>query len=185
MLRLLTCVLLVLSAFSTSLLAQTDPLPGPQFHITIDEFRAKAADPNVNSSELMKDWYGIDGISDAASSQAITFLANRDAAELQAMADAIKSLAASQTRMAQAMEDMVSFELLKQYPSPTPAPLPINVNTASPLTLMQIHGIGPKLAGLIASIASTTPFGSVNDLILVPGMTQSLLDQVSPFLQAP
>lgn len=50
---------------------------------------------------------------------------------------------------------------------------PLNLNTASQMQLMTVHGIGMDLAG---QIVENQPFGAVEDLLLIPGITQELLD---------
>ena len=173
-------LILLLLTLAVPALAQTDPPLALVWAESLVDFHAKMLDPNVTHADKIQSWQLMDATGDYHAATAITLLAQRDAAELAAMANAIAALADSQTRIARAMEDMVWFERSKMWPSIPDAPLPIDINTASPQTLMQI--VGPRLAFQIANIATTTPFGSVDDLILLTGMDQTTLDMIKPYL---
>jgi len=189
------CSVILVLLLIQAAVAQTEPppepvvLPDPIWPSTLAEFNAKMIDPAINSGEKIALWQNWDGTADYTAAMAITFLAQQNREELSSMTAAIESLAvvvanqsAAQMRLAIALEDMVTFKRLELSPMRTPAITPININTADPESLMDVNGIGPSLAMTIATVARISPFPTVDSLLLVPGMTKSLLDQISPFL---
>ncbi|MFC7406976.1 ComEA family DNA-binding protein [Georgenia alba] len=64
-------------------------------------------------------------------------------------------------------------------PATAPAPEPVDLNTATAAELRRIHGIGRSLAaGIVAWRETHGPFGSVDDLVRVPGIGPSTVDAV-------
>lgn len=64
------------------------------------------------------------------------------------------------------------------------ASTPVDINTADPAALEQVKGIGPSKANAIVRYRTENgPFGSVDDLVRVPGIgeksLQTLRDQVT------
>ena len=55
----------------------------------------------------------------------------------------------------------------------------LNPNTATDEELRQLPGVGPQLAG---RIVEGRPYGSVEDLLQVPGLGDSVLEDIKPFL---
>lgn len=164
-------------------------LPDPVWPMTLAEFNAQMQDPNTNSVEKIEIWQNFEASADYNAALAVTHLAQSTNQELADMATAVQSLAsavaaqsATQASMAAAIRDLVTFQRIKLHPSRVPAAFPINVNTASPEELMDVPGIGPSLAVFINNFTKTTQFGAVGDMILLPGMTNGLLRQITPFV---
>ena len=68
----------------------------------------------------------------------------------------------------------------RESESVTPeAPAPVNINTASQEELETLPGIGPALAErIIAYRAEHGPFGSIDDLLKVKGIGDSVLSDI-------
>lgn len=54
---------------------------------------------------------------------------------------------------------------------------PVDINTADPAALEQVKGIGPSKANAIVKYRTENgPFGSVDDLVRVPGIGEKSLE---------
>ena len=176
--RLLTCALLLIS--TSVALAQNAPVPDPP--MTIEDFISNNRDPDVNAYTKLHDWQMLDIYWDHLAVLQFQFMNNQKNLEMDAVVAAIGELAESQARMAMAIEDLVTLRILEYRNHPWPPTTPVNINTALPEELQEVPGIGPSLASSIYNARQGAPFGSVDDLILIPGMTQTLLDRIKPFI---
>lgn len=62
-------------------------------------------------------------------------------------------------------------------------PFPVNVNSASKDDLVALPGIGDVTAERIITVREQRgPFGSVDDLLRVKGITKKKLEQLKPFI---
>ena len=64
------------------------------------------------------------------------------------------------------------------YQAPVPAHR-INLNYATERELQRLRGIGPVLA---QRIVDGRPYGRVDDLLKVPGVTESTLERLRPYV---
>jgi hypothetical protein len=63
------------------------------------------------------------------------------------------------------------------------APFPLDVNTANPFQLQALPGIGKKLSyRIVADRERRGPFGSVDELLRVPGITAKKIDALRRFV---
>lgn len=64
--------------------------------------------------------------------------------------------------------------------------LPLRVNQATAAELEAVPGIGPVLAArIVAYRQANGPFGSIDDLLNVPGIGQKTLERLRPYLLVP
>jgi competence protein ComEA len=72
---------------------------------------------------------------------------------------------------------------LRSKRSASPAPLSVDVNVAGATQLAAVPGIGPAIAQRIVAVRDRDgPFGSLDDLLDVNGMTASKLDRAGTYL---
>jgi len=68
-------------------------------------------------------------------------------------------------------------------PRKPPPDAPVDVNSADAAALETIPGIGPRLAErIVAFRESNGPFGSAEELLDVNGVSERLLEEISPYL---
>jgi len=65
-----------------------------------------------------------------------------------------------------------------------PPPKPVNINTATATELAQLPGIGEVMAARIVRHREVSgPFRSVNELLIVRGISRKMLEKLRPYVK--